>query len=123
LRAIFLDMLRKAITKKSIDHSDTGNFSFSFFCDRCGKEWTSLSQPFSSESGLAGDPTVENQDALKLLWGNEHRAAFDEANLEAHLKFNLCPVCGRRVCDECFNIAEKEHGGVCKDCGSKEGKQ
>jgi predicted RNA-binding Zn-ribbon protein involved in translation (DUF1610 family) len=112
-------MLRKAITKKSIDHSNTGKFSFSFFCDKCGKEWTSPSQSFSGE----GSPTVENQDALRLLWGNEHRAAFDEANLEAHLKFNLCPVCGRRVCDECFNFTEKEHGGICKDCGLKEGKQ
>ena len=108
-------MLRKALTKKSIDHSDSGKFSFSFFCDRCEKEWTSPTQLFTGEDG----PVIENQDALKLLWANEHRAAFDEANLEAHLHFNLCPVCGRRVCDDCFNIAEKEYGGVCKDCISK----
>jgi hypothetical protein len=109
---VFFDMLRKALTKKSIDHSDPGNFSFSFFCDRCGKEWTSPSQPFTGESS----PVIENKDAQNMLWGNEHRAAFDEANLEAHIHFNLCPVCGRRVCDGCFNIAEKEHGGACKDC-------
>jgi DNA-directed RNA polymerase subunit RPC12/RpoP len=108
-------MLRKALTKKSIDHSDSGNFSFSFFCDKCGKEWTSPSQPFTGE----GSPTIENEDALKLLWGSEHRAAFDAADLEARLHFNLCPVCGRRVCAGCFNIAEKEHGGACKDCSSK----
>jgi len=116
-------MPRKALTKKSIDHSDSGHFCFSFFCDRCGKEWTSPSQAFSGEGDLANNPIVENQDALKLLWGNEHRAAFDEANLEAYMHFNLCPVCGRRVCDECFNIAEKEHGGACNDCCAKnEGK-
>jgi DNA-directed RNA polymerase subunit RPC12/RpoP len=109
-------MLRKALTKKSIDHSDTGKFSFSFFCDRCGKEWISPSQPFSDENS----PSIENMDALKLIWGNEHLAAFNEANLEAHMHFNLCPVCGRHVCDECFNIAEKEHGGACKDCASKQ---
>jgi len=111
-------MLRKALTKNSIDHSDSGNFSFSFFCDRCGKEWTSPSQPFTGE----GSPVIENEDALNMLWGNEHRAAFDEANLEAHIHFNLCPVCGKRVCDDCFNIAEKEHGGVCKDCALKKEK-
>jgi hypothetical protein len=113
-------MPRKALTKKSIDHSDTGKFSFSFFCDRCGKEWTSPSQPFSGESSLAGSPTIENMDALKIIWGNEHQAVFNEANLEAHMHFNHCPVCGKWVCDDCFNIAEKEHGGVCKDCCSKQ---
>jgi hypothetical protein len=120
-RTIFSDtlfsMLRKALTKKSIDHSDAGKFSFSFFCDRCGKEWTSPPQPFSGE----GNPVIENDDALKLLWGNEHLAVFNEANLEAHMHFNLCPVCGRRVCDECFNFDEKKHGGVCNDCFSKQG--
>jgi len=110
-------MLRKALTKKSVDHSDTGHFSFSFFCDRCGKEWTSPTQTFSGE----GSPTIENQDALKLIWGNEHLVAFNEANLEAHMHFNYCPICGRRVCDECFNFEEKEHGGICKDCFSKQG--
>jgi hypothetical protein len=111
-------MLREALTKKSIDHSDSGNFSFSFFCDKCGKEWTSPPQPFTGESS----PVIENKDALNMLWASEHRAAFDSADLEAHLHFNFCPVCGRRVCDNCFNIAEKEHGGACYDCSSKGGK-
>jgi hypothetical protein len=109
-------MLRKALTQKSIDHSDAGYFSFSFFCDICGREWKSPPQPFSGE----GSPIVKNEEALKLLWGNEHRAAFDEANLEAHMKFNRCPVCGRRVCDACFIFEEKEHGGVSKACCSGE---
>jgi hypothetical protein len=56
-------MLRKGVTQKSIDHSDTGHFSFSFFCDRCGKEWTSPPQPFSGE----GSPVVENEKAFELL--------------------------------------------------------
>jgi hypothetical protein len=113
-------MLRKALTKKSIDHSDTGKFSFSFFCDRCGKEWTSPPQTFTGGSGFAGSPTIENMDALKIIWGNEHQAVFNEANLEAHMHFNHCPVCGKWVCDDCFNFAEKEHRGVCKDCCAQE---
>ena len=105
-------MLRKALTAKSIDHSDKSSFSFSFFCDRCGKEWRSPVQPFTG----VGSPVVENEDALTLLCGNEHNAAFDEANLEAHFHYAYCPVCGKWVCDDCFCVEEKDHGGVCKDC-------
>jgi hypothetical protein len=108
-------MLRKALTQKSIDHSDTGQFSFSFFCDKCGKEWTSPPQPFSGE----GSPAVENEKAFELLWASEHHAAFDEANLEARLRFNHCQVCGRRVCEDCFIFVEGERDGICKDCREK----
>ena len=104
-------MKRISLTEKTTDHSDTGHFSFSFFCDRCGKEWISPEKPFSG--GMC--TTVEKNEALRLLWGNEHRAAFDEANLEAHVHFNHCPVCGKRVCDDCFCVAGK-NGGECKDC-------
>jgi hypothetical protein len=108
-------MLRKALTEKSTDHSDTGHFSFSFFCDNCGKEWVSPVQPFSE-----GECTnVEHDEALKLLWASEHRAVFDEANLEACLKFNLCPVCGRRVCDDCFCFGQVTQDGVCVNCREK----
>ena len=58
---------------------------------------------------------MEKNEALKLMWAHEHRAAFDEANLEAHVQFNRCPVCGKRVCDDCFCI-EGKNGGVCRDC-------
>jgi hypothetical protein len=33
--------------------------------------------------------------------------------------FALCPVCGKHVRDACFDIAEKEHGGVSMDCSNK----
>jgi hypothetical protein len=105
-------MTRKAVTKKTTDHSDAGQFSFSFYCDRCGKEWVSPAVPFSG--GVCSE--VEHKEAVNLLWAAEHRAAFEGANIDAHMYFNLCPVCGKRVCDNCFCIEEKEHGGVCNDC-------
>jgi hypothetical protein len=104
-------MKRIVLTKKSIDRSDTGHFSFSFFCDRCEKEWLSLEKPFSG--GICS--RVEKNEALKLLWGNEHRTAFDEAQLEAHTQFNRCPLCNKWVCDDCFCL-DGIKGGVCKDC-------
>jgi len=103
---------RKAVTKKTTDHSDAGEFSFSFYCDKCGWEWRSPAVPFSD--GYCSE--MEHKEAVNLLWAAEHRAAFEGANLDAHMHFNLCEVCGRRVCDECFCITEKEHSGVCKDC-------
>jgi len=105
-------MLYETLTKKTIDHSTVNSFSFSFFCDACGKEWLSAEKHFSG--GVCS--VTENEDALKLLWANEHRAAFNEANLEAHFHFAECPVCHKRVCDSCF---EEEHGGICKECSNK----
>ena len=62
---------------------------------------------------------VEREEARKLLWAHEHRKAFEQANLEAHLQFNRCPSCGKWVCDDCFCI-EVEKGRVCSDCCYKE---
>lgn len=96
------------MTKKTVDHSDSGNFSFSFFCDLCGQEWVSQVKPFSG--GRCS--VTENDEAKKLLWANEHRALFDEANLEAHMHFCRCTKCGNWVCEECF-LTEEE---ICKKC-------
>jgi len=112
---IFLFLMIKAITEKSIDHSDSGRFSFSFYYDKCGKEWTSETTAFSGMGGTA----IENEEARQMLWANEHRLAFEAANLEAQMHFNRCPVCGKRVCDDCFCVEEKEHGGVCRDCNGE----
>lgn len=103
---------RKALTKKTSDHSTGSGFSFSFFCEVCGKEWASRWKPFSGGQCSI----VENDEALKLLWAYEHRAAFDEANLEAHFHFANCPYCGKWVCDDCFCVEDDEFGGSCREC-------
>ena len=51
-----------------------------------------------------------------MLWEQEHQAAFEQANLEAHFHFNRCPLCGKWVCDDCFRAEEIRHGGACKSC-------
>jgi len=108
--ALYAPRMSVALTKRTTDHSDGKCFSFSFFCDRCGKEWTSPVQRFSG--GVCS--VVENDEARKLLWSAEHRAAFDAANLEAHFHFNNCPQCGNWVCDDCFCI--EEWGDLCGEC-------
>ena len=87
------------LTRKSIDRSNTEQFGFSFFCDRCGKEWKSQTLPFNNGHFTA----IENEEARQLVWAQEHRAAFDRANLEAHFHFSHCADSGMWVCDECFN--------------------
>jgi len=112
-------MPRKALTEKTVDHSDLRGYCFSFFCEICGKEWISSRQPFSGGCCTA----VENDEALKMLWSAEHRAAFDEANLEAHFHFSRCPFCGKWVCTECFSIEDDEFGGSCRECNGEENEE
>ena len=92
--------MSEPLTKRCTDHSDKESFSFSFFCDQCGKEWKSLPAAFVS----GGFTAIEHEETRQLIWEQEHRIAFEKANLEAHMFFNL--ENGERVCDGCF---EKEN--------------
>jgi hypothetical protein len=105
--------MSKPLTRKTTDHSDGKGFSFSFFCDICGKEWRSPDVPFET-----GGMTIEHEEARTLLWAKEHSAAFEAANVEAHMQFNLCEKCGKRVCDNCFNV-RGEDTMLCKECEDK----
>ncbi|MCL2214581.1 MAG: hypothetical protein FWC06_05150 [Treponema sp.] len=102
------------LTRKSIDRSDTRQFTFSFFCDNCGKEWKSQTTAF--EAG--GFTSIDDDKAWQLVWAHEHSTAFEQANLEAHLQFCLCPKCGRRICDDCFD-AEGPHEDICRECAGE----
>ena len=102
----------KTITKKFRDRSTDRFFKFSFYCDRCGAEWTS--NPYYFEHGFSERLSEAEKNAKEILYKVDHDAAFERANLEAMLKFNRCGTCGKVVCDECFVMAEKED--LCKDC-------
>jgi ribosomal protein S27AE len=104
--------MSKPLTRQTTDHSDEKGFGFSFFCGSCGKEWKAPSVPFE-----IGGLTIEHEEARLLLWANEHRIAYEQANLEALMHFNLCPDCGKRVCDDCFGFDEIRKEGVCRKCG------
>jgi hypothetical protein len=102
--------MSKPLTRKVIDHSDANGFSFSFFCDICGKEWRSTVEPFET-----GGLTVEHEEARTLLWWKEHSFAFERANVDALMQFNLCQKCVKRVCDFCFNVMD-EITMLCGEC-------
>jgi hypothetical protein len=104
--------MSQPLTQKSTDHSDRERFFFSFFCDCCGKEWISQIMAFRT----AGLTAIDHEEARQLLWQQEHKVAFEQANMDARLQFNRCPLCGRWVCNECFDSQEIQHGGICKEC-------
>ena len=102
------------LTKRTTDHSDKESFSFSFYCDYCGKEWRSPAMPFTG----GGLTEIEHEEARQMIWAHEHNIAFERANVEAITHFNLCPQCGKRVCDDCFNF-ETANGQMCKKCSEE----
>jgi len=103
------------VTKRTTDHSGQESFSFSFFCDKCGKEWKSPETKF--EAG--GFTAIDLPETRQRIWADEHRLAFEQANLEAHLQFNHCTVCGRRLCDICFDLEGQGDNKVCGECSGK----
>ena len=65
------------------------------------------------------DFKIECSEACDMLWVQEHRIAFERANLEAQFHFNHCPVCGRWVCDDCFRPLGSDKRDLCCDCEAK----
>lgn len=101
-----------ALTKRYTDRSTAKKFVFSFYCDKCGREWRSTPQAFDLD-GLA--PPIDLQ-VFRMLWNDRHKAAYEQANLEAIRAFNRCPACGLRVCMECFYESEADGADICRDC-------
>ena len=103
------------VTKTFTDRSTMKAFSFSFFCDKCGREWRSTPQAFVP--GALATPV--NLQVIRMLWNAQHRAAYERANLEALYAFTLCPACARRLCSACFYASETESDTHCNDCLEK----
>jgi hypothetical protein len=101
-----------SLTKNTANHSNKTGFSFSFFCDRCEKEWISPFIPFIN----GGFSDIEHEEARQMIWAQEHRAAFENANIEAHFHFSRCSICSKVVCNDCYN---PDSGDMCVDCKEK----
>ena len=104
-------MKTKPLSKYS-DRSTLDSFQFVFFCDRCGVGVKS--ERYAFETQEFHRPL--NEKAGALLWTRQHDAAYARANDEALTDFNLCPVCGRRVCCDCFYVSSEEVTDLCLDC-------
>ena len=107
--------LLSPVTKRYTDRSTEKVFAFSFFCDQCGKEWRSTPQAF--DPGGLRSPT--DLWVIRMLWNEQYKAAYEQANLEAIYALSLCLECESRVCMECFCRSEVEVEDICKDCLAK----
>ncbi len=100
------------VTKKFEDSSTLENFKFTFFCDSCGSVVKEITYPYKPPFKLKFFLSKSERRARELIWQSDHASAYDRANKEVLLSFNRCPVCKRRVCDDCFNDEE----GLCRRC-------
>jgi hypothetical protein len=107
--------LLKPITNVFADHSTPEAFAFSFFCDKCGREWRSV---IHMDDPCTLKPPVDPE--IMVIWREgRHRIAYERSNLEAACEFNYCPECGLRMCMGCFFRSETDIAEICKDCLSK----
>lgn len=91
----------RQITKDLLaDRSVSEEFRFSLRCTECGREWHSTPVRFS-KAGVR--PETEGKRVIfRTLYERERQRAAETAAQS----FNLCPICGRLVCDRCFLICD-----------------
>mgnify|MGYP006919090915 FL=1 len=96
--------MRQPIKEALLDCSTVEEFRFFVRCAECGKVWRSRSARFSKADS---PPETEGKRVIfRTLYERERTAARNRAAAEFVQNFNLCPICGRLVCDDCFRIGE-----------------
>lgn len=109
------DSVKRVIREHLIDCSNRERFVFSLICPECGKVWQSTPVKFSK----AGEEvqTESKQVIYYLLYEREKQRAFFRAVDEAVHNFNLCPLCERLVCNDCFLICQDID--ICTRCAEQ----
>jgi hypothetical protein len=100
------------VTDRIIDRSTLEGFAFGFFCSLCADEWRGARLAFNP--GAWADPI--DPAVFRILWLDQHAAAYERAKLDASFVFNRCPICGRIVCDRCFHASESGVTDICNLC-------
>lgn len=107
--------MKQVVREHLIDCSDHEKFVFNLICPECGKVWQSTPVSFS-KAGEA--PLTESKQVIfYLLYEREKRIAFAKAIEEAAHFFNLCPLCERLVCNDCFLICREID--MCRRCAKQ----
>ena len=96
--------MKQVIREHLIDCSDPEKFVFNLICPECGTVWQSTPVAFS-KAGEA-PPTESKRVIYYLLYEREKQRACAKAVEEAVHFFNLCPLCERLVCNDCFLICQ-----------------
>lgn len=107
--------VKQVIREHLIDCSGPEQFVFSLICPECGKVWQSTPAGFSK---AGEEPQTESKLVIfYLLYERERQRAFERAVEEAVHFFNLCPLCERLVCNDCFLICQEID--MCRRCAER----
>ena len=108
-------MLAEKVRQMLLDRSDAESFCFELPCQECGEIWKSRPIRFS-RAGVK--PGSEGKSIVfDALYEKEKQIARELAVKEAMQNFNICPICGRLVCDRCFMLCEDLD--MCTSCAGK----
>ena len=107
--------MKKKIIERLVDRSDENSFCSALRCESCGKNWVSQRVKFSKENVA---PVTEGKKVVfSILYERELEQAQQKAAQNASYYFNLCPICGKMVCNDCFLLCEDLD--MCKSCAEK----
>lgn len=96
--------MKTILLKHLKDCSDEKSFCFYIECKECENKWKSKRKLFSKANIIP--PTKEKAIVYAVLYEKEKEFAVAQAIEEAKKEFNICPVCGKLVCNDCFLICE-----------------
>ncbi len=105
-------MLNKALRNCLVDCSTDTELFFTACCEECGKGHFGLRKKFS-KAGIR--PTSDEQMTVyRILYKREWEQVKEEMVQSLREHFNICPMCRRMVCDDCFLICDELD--MCKSC-------
>ena len=95
-----------------IDCSTDTEIAFKACCEECNKTQFGLRKRFS-KAGIT-PKTQEKMTVYRILYKREWEQVKDDAVKRLNEQFNICPICKRMVCDNCFLICDEID--MCKNC-------
>ena len=107
--------MKQKILERLTDRSNPSSFCSTVRCESCGKTWIGERVKFSKWNS---HPITEGKKlAFSVLYEQEREQARQMAARKASYHFNLCPICGRMVCNDCFLVCEDID--MCIGCAEK----
>ena len=88
-----------------IDCSTDNEIAFKACCEECNKTQFGIRKKFS-KAGITPEPQ-EKITVYRILYRREWEKMRDEAVKRLNEQFNICPICKRMVCDNCFLICDE----------------
>lgn len=98
------DDKRKLLQEHLRDESTRQKFIFSIQCEECG--FVQRSRPVTFTKAGTWPATEGKRLIYDKLYQREKTAALAKALAQLAMQVNVCPICGRLVCDRCFMICD-----------------